>query len=351
MNDIPVPDTPTPQGLEGLHPPAKAVAATPSATAGPSTLHDGAPTPSSLSAATTSGTAASNLLSTAPNDGITHGGIAQVHPGDAEAREAEDVGSSTAGDPPVESLAPDVNTPHEAASTETRKIAADYPAGARRSRSSRAPRRIDTTHPKMSAGQAKQSGGEAKRRWRDAARRRGLVEVPLGRIQGLDPDVIKEIGLQPACVACVVPRTDSHLEVRLEVRPMFVVGDAEGDGPLYWLANGQDLTSLKQHFGDDFMLPVGILPRKMKSKRHVRFAAHALLVDHMFTPPRTGAGEQINKITRRLEQYNDPPLVRTSQAALAATFSVDPRQLKSAEKTKQVTVPEFPRPPRRGTPE
>jgi hypothetical protein len=71
----------------------------------------------------------------------------------------------------------------------------------------------------------------------------------------------------------------------------------------------------------------------------------------MFTPPRTGAGEQINKITRRLEQYNDPPLVRTSQAALAATFSVDPRQLKSAEKTKQVTVPEFPRPPRRGTPE
>ena len=351
MNNIPVPDTPTPQGLEGRHPPAKAVAATPSATAGPSTLHDGAPTPSSLSAATTFGTAASNLLSTAPNDGITHGGIAQVHPGDAEAREAEDVGSSTAGDPPVESLAPDVNTPHQAASTETRKIAADSPAGARRSRNSRAQRRVDTPHPYLSLGQAKPSGGAAKQRRRDEPWQYGFTEVPLRRIQGFHPEVLKRIGFQPSSDACLGPRTAPQLRARFAVRPIYVVGDAEGDGPLYWLANGEDLTSLKQHLRADFMIPVVILPRERKLDNHIKFALQVLAVNFMLAPPRAGAGGQVTRIMRLLEQYEETPLVKVNKRALAIAFSVDPRQLDSLDETPTVTVPEFPRPPRRGAPE
>jgi hypothetical protein len=297
----------------------------------------------------------------APEAGVQQAGVASESTGDSKSAaprndtagttDTADTGARMQTDASA-SLASDAPTLPEGDYGTSRKIVADSPAVTRRSRNPRVPRRVDTTHPYLSldlTGPIGPSGSRPGRRKSGASWDCGYTKVPLGRIKGFDPDVSKEIGAPPASDRFVVARTVPLLRARLITRPICVFGDATGEHPLYWLANGQDLMSLVQHLGEHFMVPAVLFPRNTPLKDRIRFALHGSAGDFMLAPPREGAGEQIMSIVSRLEQFGEPPLAKTNKMSLAVAFGVDPRQLNLPDKTKSVTVPEFPHPTRRGT--
>ena len=115
----------------------------------------------------------------------------------------------------------------------------------------------------------------------DESERRGSVEerrifrtarlefVPIGRVAGMEPEAAKlmqDWDLVPNGLLRLEDWTEAGLHALMLVRPLIVVGCADGAGPLHWLANSEILLAVQGQWPKDTRIPALVLAHQISER-------------------------------------------------------------------------------------
>lgn len=160
-----------------------------------------------------------------------------------------------------------------------------------------------------------------------------LEFVPIGRIGGMDPaaaELLKGWDLAPTGLLRFQDWTEAGLHALMLVRPLIVVGCADGAGALHWLANGEVLLAVQGRWPKDTRIPALVLAHQITPQTRLQAVVAGILAVCAPALGRHLGPETLYRIWLRLLDAKLNPLTATNKMAFARVMGCDSRRLPAA---------------------
>lgn len=160
-----------------------------------------------------------------------------------------------------------------------------------------------------------------------------LEFVPISRIAGMDPaaaDLLQEWDLAPTGLLQFQDWTEAGLHALMLVRPLIVVGCADGAGALHWLANGEVLQAVQGRWPNHTLIPALVLAHQITPKTRLQAVGAGALAVCAPSLGRHLPPDTLYSIWLRLMQAELNPLTTTNKMGFARVMGCDSRRLPAA---------------------
>jgi nitrogen fixation protein len=124
------------------------------------------------------------------------------------------------------------------------------------------------------------------------------------------------------------------------VRPLVVVGCAEGAGALHWLANGEVLLAVQGQWPKDTRIPALVLANQITPQTRLQAVGAGILAVCAPSLGRHLGPEALYRIWLRLLDAKLNPLTAISKMGFARTMGCDSRRLPAARPGEATAVEE-----------
>jgi len=164
-----------------------------------------------------------------------------------------------------------------------------------------------------------------------------LEFVAIGRIAGMDPaagELMRDWDIAAQGLMQLSDWSEEGLHALMLVRPLVVVGCAEGKGPLNWLANADILLAAQNQWPKETRVPVLILAPQITPTTRIQavgagvFAACAPSI-HRALPP-----GDLFRLWQALIRAKLNPLSSSNKMTLVRATGCDPRKLPAVRASK-----------------
>jgi hypothetical protein len=160
-----------------------------------------------------------------------------------------------------------------------------------------------------------------------------LEFVPIGRIAGMDPaaaELLRDWDLAPTGLLRFQDWTEAGLHALMLVRPLIVVGCADGAGALHWLANGEVLLAVQGRWPRDTRIPALVLAQQITRQTRIQAAGAGILAVCAPSLGRHLPPETLHKLWLHLVEAKLNPLTATCKMGFARSLGCDSRRLPAA---------------------
>lgn len=160
-----------------------------------------------------------------------------------------------------------------------------------------------------------------------------LEFVPIGRIAGMEPaaaELLREWDLAPTGLLQCQDWTESGLHALMLIRPVVVVGSADGAGALHWLANGEVLLAIQGRWPRDTRIPAVVLAHQITPQTRLQAVGAGILATCAPSLGRHLPPQALYRLWLRLVEAKLNPLATTSKMAFARVMGCDSRRLPAA---------------------
>lgn len=160
-----------------------------------------------------------------------------------------------------------------------------------------------------------------------------LEFVPIGRIAGMEPvaaELLREWDLAPSGLLRSEDWTEAGLHALMLVRPVIVVGCADGAGALHWLANGEVLLAIQGRWPRDTRIPAVVLAHQITPQTRLQAVGAGIIATCAPSLGRHLLPETLYRLWLRLVEAKLNPLASTSKMGFARVMGCDSRRLPAA---------------------
>jgi hypothetical protein len=160
-----------------------------------------------------------------------------------------------------------------------------------------------------------------------------LEFVQIGRIAGMDAaaaELLREWDLAPNGLLQFQDWTEAGLHALMLVRPLIVVGCAEGAGALHWLANGEVLLAVQGRWPKDARIPALVLAHQITPQTRLQAVGAGILAVCAPSLGRHLPPETLYKLWLRLMEAKLNMLTATNKMGFARVMGCDSRRLPAA---------------------
>lgn len=160
-----------------------------------------------------------------------------------------------------------------------------------------------------------------------------LEFVPIGRIAGMDPgaaELLQDWDLAPNGLLQYQDWTEAGLHALMLVRPLIVVGCADGAGALHWLANGEVLLAVQGRWPKDTRIPALVLAHQITPQTRLQAVGAGILAVCAPALGRHLPPETLYKLWLRLMEAKLATLTATNKMGFARVMGYDSRRLPAA---------------------
>jgi hypothetical protein len=160
-----------------------------------------------------------------------------------------------------------------------------------------------------------------------------LEFVPIGRIAGMDPaaaELLRDWDLAPTGLLRFQDWTEAGLHALMLVRPLIVVGCANGAGALHWLANGEVLLAVQGRWPRDTRIPALVLAHQITPQTRLQAVGAGILAVCAPSLGRHLGPETLYRIWLRLLSAKLNPLAAINKMSFARVMGCDSRRLPAA---------------------